>query len=203
MGHYSPMHTTEGAEMLSDMLSSRSYLELFQERSRGGAPTARIEQDNRQPMMQPSPESKDEPERRLRSRKKPTSPMVSDIPDQAENRNSAAPDRPARKRGRPRLETAKDAAAIEVDPAGPHMIETSMLTSSTGTPSADSAGATYLPTQKGGHNPNPEISRRFTRTNTRECRGSTRPRHQQYPKRRPSISHPGTHSGRNKQNESH
>jgi hypothetical protein len=153
------MQRSGGSEMLSDMLSSRSYLELSHEGPQEEAPTARNKQNYNHSMGQLSPEIKDEPERRLRPRKKRTPLMAPGNPDQAENRNSAAPDRPARKRGRPRLDTVKDAAAIEVDPKCPSVIEKSILTSSPGTPSADSAGATYLPTQKRGHNPDIEITR--------------------------------------------
>ncbi|CAI7587809.1 hypothetical protein PCG10_006551 [Penicillium crustosum] len=67
-----------------DMLSSRSYLELSQEE---------ISINTREG----------------RPRKKPEAP---EIPDQVTDRNSATPDRPVRKRGRPRL-GAKDASAIE------------------------------------------------------------------------------------------
>lgn len=142
--------------MLSDMLSSRSYLELSQERSQEEVPTSRNKNDHSQLMGELSPEVKDEPERRLR-RKKRTPPITPEIPDQAENRDSA-PDRPARKRGRPKLETVKDAAAIEVDPER-STCDRSMLTRPTGTSSPDSAGATHLSTQKGGNNPDTEVSR--------------------------------------------
>lgn len=74
-----------------DMLSSRSYLELSQEE---------ISINTREG----------------RPRKKPEAP---EIPDQVTDRNSATPDRPVRKRGRPRL-GAKDASAIEVDPHRPY-----------------------------------------------------------------------------------
>jgi hypothetical protein len=115
------------SEMLSNMLSSRSYLELSdeqpQEEQEEKAPASgRNKKNYIQPIGQPSPEVKDEPERHLRPRKKPTTPIAPEIPEQAENTDSAAPDRPGRKRGRPRRETVKDAAAIEVDPAGPPMI---------------------------------------------------------------------------------
>ncbi|KAK4867578.1 hypothetical protein LT330_001088 [Penicillium expansum] len=72
-----------------DMLSSRSYLELSQEQEETSINTSN--------------------ESHLRPRKGPQAP---EIPDQVTDRNSAAPDRPVRKRGRPRLE-AKDATAIE------------------------------------------------------------------------------------------
>ncbi|KAJ5931638.1 hypothetical protein N7516_006127 [Penicillium verrucosum] len=68
-----------------DMLSSRSYLELSQEQE--------IAINTRE----------------SRPRKRPKPP---EIPDQVTDRDSATPDRPVRKRGRPRLE-AKDASAIE------------------------------------------------------------------------------------------
>ncbi|OGE53746.1 hypothetical protein PENARI_c007G09551 [Penicillium arizonense] len=83
------------------MLSSRSYLDLSPERP----------QDL--PRRELGPEIKHEPERILRPRNK-RAPKAPEMADQlAINRESAAPDRPARKRGRPRLETVKDAAAIE------------------------------------------------------------------------------------------
>ena len=81
--------------ILSDMLSSRSYLDLSHE----------------QPHMQGDqklPELHDQ----SRTRKHPRAPNTSGAPEGV----SAAPDRPARKRGRPKLNTVKDAAAIEVDP---------------------------------------------------------------------------------------
>ncbi|KAJ5502301.1 hypothetical protein N7463_005175 [Penicillium fimorum] len=80
------------------MLSSRSYLELSQE--------AEISTNTSREL---SPEVKAESDRRLRSRKGPTA-QAPGIPDQ--DRNSA-PDLPVRKRGRPRLDMAKDATAIE------------------------------------------------------------------------------------------
>ncbi|KAJ5811196.1 hypothetical protein N7447_010712 [Penicillium robsamsonii] len=86
--------------MLLDMLSSRSYLELSQE--------AEISTNTPREF---SPEIKAESDRRLRSRKRPTA-QAPGIPDQMTDRNSA-PDLPVRKRGRPRLDTAKDATAIE------------------------------------------------------------------------------------------
>lgn len=75
-----------------DMLSSRSYLELSQEQE--------IAINTRE----------------SRPRKRPKPP---EIPDQVTDRNSATPDRPVRKRGRPRLEV-KDASAIEVDTVRPY-----------------------------------------------------------------------------------
>lgn len=84
-----------------DMLSSRSYLELSQE------------QEAEISINTLSRES------RLRPRKGPAQPP--EIPDKVTDRDSAAPDRPVRKRGRPRLE-AKDATAIEVDRDRPYNI---------------------------------------------------------------------------------
>ncbi|KAJ5320216.1 hypothetical protein N7508_000499 [Penicillium antarcticum] len=83
------------------MLSSRSYLDLPPERLQG------------LPRRELGPDIKHEPERSLRPRNK-RAPKGPEMTDQlAISRESAAPDRPARKRGRPRLETVKDAAAIE------------------------------------------------------------------------------------------
>jgi hypothetical protein len=93
-----------------DMLSSRSYLELSSE---GHDKTDTLLATSLSREL--SPEIKDEPERLLRPRKKRAASKAPEIPEQvAEDSNSAAPDRPVRKRGRPRLETAKDATAIEV-----------------------------------------------------------------------------------------
>ncbi|KAJ5373276.1 hypothetical protein N7517_005282 [Penicillium concentricum] len=86
--------------MLLDMLSSRSYLEMPQEAETSTNTSREL-----------SPEIKAESDRRLRSRKGPTA-QAPGIPDQVTDRSSA-PDRPVRKRGRPRLDTAKDATAIE------------------------------------------------------------------------------------------
>ncbi|KAJ5747649.1 uncharacterized protein N7511_009345 [Penicillium nucicola] len=89
------------SDVLSDMLSSRSYLDLSSERPQV---LPRRELDS---------EIKHEPERSLRPRNK-RDPKAPEMTDQLGiNRESAAPDRPARKRGRPRMETVKDAAAIE------------------------------------------------------------------------------------------
>ncbi|OQE42296.1 hypothetical protein PENCOP_c004G07777 [Penicillium coprophilum] len=85
-----------------DMLSSRSYLELSQE----------AEPSTNTFSRELSPEIKAESDRRLRSRKGPTA-QAPKIPDQVTDRNSAASDLPVRKRGRPRLDMAKDATAIE------------------------------------------------------------------------------------------
>ncbi|KAJ5143679.1 uncharacterized protein N7515_002466 [Penicillium bovifimosum] len=92
-----------------DMLSSRSYLELLPE----GQDTA--ETLITTPVSSElSPEIKNEPERQLRPRKKRTASKAPEIPAQmAEGTNATAADRPVRKRGRPRLETTKDATAIE------------------------------------------------------------------------------------------
>ncbi|OQE05970.1 hypothetical protein PENVUL_c020G00473 [Penicillium vulpinum] len=88
--------------LLLDMLSSRSYLELSQE--------ADISKNTSSRDL--SPEIKNESERRLRPRKGPSA-QAPGIPQQVPDRNSAAVDRPVRKRGRPRLQTGKDATAIE------------------------------------------------------------------------------------------
>jgi hypothetical protein len=90
------------SEMLSDMLSSRSYLDLSPEQPQGI------------PKRELGPEMNNEPERSLRPQNK-RAPEVPEMTDRlAIKKASAAPDRPTRKRGRPRLETVKDAAAIEV-----------------------------------------------------------------------------------------
>ncbi|KAJ5445299.1 hypothetical protein N7491_001381 [Penicillium cf. griseofulvum] len=93
------MQGPENSPMLLDMLSARSYLELSQE-----ADVSTLSREL-------SPEIKAESDRRLRPRKRPTA-QAPRIPDQVD-RNSATPDRPVRKRGRPRLDTVKDATAIE------------------------------------------------------------------------------------------
>ncbi|OQD85403.1 hypothetical protein PENANT_c010G01938 [Penicillium antarcticum] len=87
--------------MLSDMLSSRSYLDLSYERP---------QYLHRREL---APETKYEPERSLRPWNKRATKAPEMTDQLAINRAPAAPDRPARKRGRPRLETVKDAAAIE------------------------------------------------------------------------------------------
>ncbi|CAG7929555.1 unnamed protein product [Penicillium olsonii] len=74
------------------MLSSRSYLDLSHE----------------QPHMQ-GDQKLSELHDQSRTRKHPRAPNTSGAPEGV----SAAPDRPARKRGRPKLDTVKDAAAIE------------------------------------------------------------------------------------------
>ncbi|CAI7565569.1 unnamed protein product [Penicillium glandicola] len=81
------------------MLSSRSYLELSQEAEISNTVSNELS------------EIKDKPARRLRSWK--GSAQAPEIPDQVSDRNSATPNRHVRKRGRPRLEKAKDADAIE------------------------------------------------------------------------------------------
>jgi hypothetical protein len=177
--------------MLLDMLSARSYLELSQE-------------DVSTLSRELSPEIKAESDRHLRPRKGPTS-QAPGIPDRVD-RNLAAPDRPVRKRGRPRLDTAKDATAIEVD-LGPPAIET-LLTRPIGTPSADPTGATHLSSQKGEYHPGSQISRQYTRADPRECiRYFKRSPLHRPPQRRCGCSakrglprsHTRTHSSRNKQ----
>ena len=133
-----------------DMLSSRSYLELAQE--------AEISIDTLSRELTP---------RRPRRGAQP------EMPDQlADKQSGRGP--PVRKRGRPKLE-AKDATAIEVDPDRPCDKNMSyILTSSTGTPSADPTGTTNLSSQKGEYHPNSQISRQYTREDTRECIRSPR-----------------------------
>lgn len=93
-------------DMLSGALSARSYLELSEL-----APGAVLSQSSETPQsMESAPgtplerDGKSGPH--LRSRQ--TLPAMSE-------KTEPEPDRPVRKRGRPRLETAKDAVAIEVD----------------------------------------------------------------------------------------
>ncbi|CAG8301052.1 unnamed protein product [Penicillium salamii] len=83
------------------MLSSRSYLDLSHERPH-------TQKDKK---LSPEPHQSERPRtpKHLPSRAPNTPDQVSGIFDNS----SAAPDRPARKRGRPKLETIKDAAAIE------------------------------------------------------------------------------------------
>lgn len=91
--------------MLSDTLSARSYLELNQE------------------AVQPEPDHNPRVSRLSQSETSPGTgnsgpSLAADSPqarsDKAEHAVEDPPSRPKRKRGRPRLETAKDAAAIEV-----------------------------------------------------------------------------------------
>ncbi|KAJ5176187.1 uncharacterized protein N7482_002064 [Penicillium canariense] len=94
---------------LSETLSARSYLEL----ARQGFQLQLQPEDHTPPSILESPlleapiesESKSGPRLRPRERR----PVRKD----SEKTETAPDDRPARKRGRPRLETAKDAAAIE------------------------------------------------------------------------------------------
>ncbi|KAJ5787143.1 hypothetical protein N7457_002133 [Penicillium paradoxum] len=91
------------------MLSSRSYLELSSE----GQDKPETSIDTSLPTGL-SPEAKDEQERCLRSRTRHAVSKAPGNPDLMPGlRDSVAPDRPVRKRGRPRLERAKDATAIE------------------------------------------------------------------------------------------
>lgn len=126
-------------KILSDMLSSRSYLDLSHERPH-------TQKDKK---LSPEPHQSERPRtpKHLPSRAPNTPDQVSGIFDNS----SAAPDRPARKRGRPKLETIKDAAAIEVDPArstcGCHRysyVFWAVLTRSTGTSPSDSTRATHV-----------------------------------------------------------
>lgn len=139
------------SEMLSEMLSSRSYLDLPHEQ-----PQAQIENDEDQSTGELIT---NEPYNGPRTRSKRTLPQAPSVPDRVlVSRDLPASDRHARKRGRPRLETIKDDAAIEVDPESPHITETSVLTSPLGTPSPDSACATHLSTQERDHDSNPQSS---------------------------------------------
>jgi hypothetical protein len=142
------------SDMLSDMLSSRSYLDLSPERP----------QDL--PRRELGPEIKHEPERSLRPRNT-RAPKAPEMTDQlAISREPAAPDRPARKRGRPRLETVKDAAAIEVD-CDIISLRSPSLTP-TGTSSTDPACPAHVPIKKGINYPVSQISRRWARTDLGE-----------------------------------
>lgn len=99
-----------GTGVLSDMLSSRSYLDLSQEQPHMRRPRLN-------PLEEVNPEAH-EPDRRVKSRDKRIPSKAPGTSEQVpESKSSVTPDRPARKRGRPKLETVKDAAAIEVDPA--------------------------------------------------------------------------------------
>ena len=137
------------SDTLSDMLSSRSYLDLSPERP----------QDL--PRRELGPEIKHEPKRSLRPRNT-RAPKAPEITDQLASRESAAPDPPARKRGRPRLETVKDAAAIEVD--CDIMSSRSTSLTPTGTSSTDPACPAHVPIEKGVNYPVSQISRRWART---------------------------------------
>lgn len=100
---------------LSDTLSARSFFGLAQEtgagdiylQTRGTTPDSMQESDSKGLIVEKSstphlrPRTKKSPQKRAGL---PESPEIKDPPV----------DRPVRKRGRPRLETVKDAAAIEV-----------------------------------------------------------------------------------------
>ncbi|KAJ5346466.1 hypothetical protein N7541_008948 [Penicillium brevicompactum] len=95
-----------GTGVLSDMLSSRSYLDLSQEQPHMQGPRLN-------PLEEVNPEAH-EPDRRVKSRDKRIPSKAPGTSEQVpESKSSVTPDRPARKRGRPKLETVKDAAAIE------------------------------------------------------------------------------------------
>ncbi|KAJ5542463.1 hypothetical protein N7535_004884 [Penicillium sp. DV-2018c] len=98
-----------GASAIMEMLSSRSYLELSTEGQ------DMIETSIITPVSNElSPEDKNEPPRLLRPRKEPAASKAPEISGPvAEGRTASAPDRPVRKRGRPRLDKTKDASAIE------------------------------------------------------------------------------------------
>jgi hypothetical protein len=94
-------------------LSSRSYLEMVWE--------ARQEREENvlQRMLtslpeEPSLKNEGQPGRALRPRRKLSSQKEAEIEQVPERKGPGLRDRPARKRGRPRLETEKDAAAIQV-----------------------------------------------------------------------------------------
>lgn len=96
--------------MLTEMLSSRSYLDLPHEQ-----PHAQTEDDNDDQSEGELITNEQHSGPRTRTKRMP--PQAPSVPDKVlVGRDLPAPDRHARKRGRPRLETIKDAAAIEVDP---------------------------------------------------------------------------------------
>lgn len=100
---------------LSDTLSARSYFGLAQEtkagdiylQPQGTTPNSMQEFDSRGLISENSSTPHLRPRRRKSPQKRPGLPESPEIKD-------PPVDRPMRKRGRPRLETAKDAAAIEV-----------------------------------------------------------------------------------------
>ncbi|KAJ5105509.1 hypothetical protein NUU61_002856 [Penicillium alfredii] len=97
-------------QTLSDMLSARSYFETPREGSQ--------KDDEETVLRAREPQSREsnaeiEGNRRLRPRKRPP-PGDPKTPEQApESKTPDSPDRPVRKRGRPKLDTAKDATALE------------------------------------------------------------------------------------------
>ena len=98
---------------LSDTLSARSYLELATE-------TSQIDESNshspRYPIDEIPVENQGNPIPSQRPRTAQATVTKSEKSEMGPEKPKGPhpPDRPARKRGRPRLETAKDAAAIEV-----------------------------------------------------------------------------------------
>lgn len=112
--------------MPSELLSARSYLEFNCEVVEPESGHSQVTQDDRMQdawMQGASPvytrlpdtqEGKLGPSRRMEGQQLPrTSPEQTKTATEF-GRKDPQPDRPVRKRGRPRLETPKDAAAIEV-----------------------------------------------------------------------------------------
>lgn len=101
---------------LSDTLSARSYFGLAQE-TRAADIDLKARVTTPDSMQEPHSKSlivADSPARDRRPRTRKSSQMHSGLPGSPEIKDPHPGDRPVRKRGRPRLETAKDAAAIEV-----------------------------------------------------------------------------------------
>ncbi|KAJ5604884.1 hypothetical protein N7510_010038 [Penicillium lagena] len=90
-------------------LSSRSYLEMAGE-ARQEREDDVLQRMSTSPPEEPSLKNEAQPGRALRPRRKLSSQKEAGIEQMPERKG---PDRPARKRGRPRLEMEKDAAAIQ------------------------------------------------------------------------------------------
>lgn len=117
-------------QMLSDTLSARSYLQLSREARRDNeqassqTPSSQNLEEETSPVIKRSA-------RHLRPRKRPApqSKTESTKHEVVESSDLPADYHPARKRGRPRLETEKDAAAVQVTkPAFQDFDERTLLT---------------------------------------------------------------------------
>ena len=176
---------------LSDALSARSYFEFGLDeiqapvRLESGPAPSNSRTISNSPTSRESIEIPRKSGPHLRRRGRQPIPKESEKTETAPNAQDPLQgnDRPVRKRGRPRIETAKDAAAIEVC-NGQHCkcgvtcridggawqwsvrlsTKTYADSRNVGTPLANQAGTAHIPPEEGGDHSDSQDSRRATRT---------------------------------------
>lgn len=153
-----------------DMLSTRSYLEL------GGLQPSQHRLNHHSPGAD-TPESSPATEKSDINLSPPGKSAPRSAKLSKSNSEKTVTVGHPRKRGRPRLETTKDAAAIEVsNPGEPVNRKDPFTNSAAGAATSNPSGATDIQTEERGNHPGPQNPRRTARTDPAECIRSDGPR---------------------------